>query len=178
MTAAITRMSTNPARVIKYSHVKSIEILGKEFQDATTVRGIGTPRGPALQLQDYFMYDCSSLTSIDLSPIMAATATPNCSNNSHSSEEIRIDNILEVGDYFMGNCRSLLTIDLSFVQNHHDIKKLGKGFMFGCASLTSIELSPLCNITEIGEHFLFEAAIRSIDVTPLEKHYRNTTVFF
>ena len=93
-----------------------------------------------------FMYFCSSLKSIDLSPFADVT---------------------EVGSDFMVNCRSLTSIDITPFAN---VTKIGQQFMLNCSSLTSIDLSPFSNVVTIGRHFMYGCrSLTTIDLTPLVK---------
>ena len=72
-----------------------------------------------INIGNYFLRDCTSLTTIDLSSLQ---------------------NVTSVGDNFLYNCRSLTTINLSPLQN---VTSIGNYFLGNRTSLTTIDLSSL-----------------------------------
>ena len=67
-----------------------------------------------IKIGNDFLYNCTSLATIDLSSLQ---------------------NITSIGDKFLYNCTSLTTINLSSLQN---ITSIGNDFLYNCTSLTTI----------------------------------------
>ena len=83
----------------------------------------------SIKIGNKFLQNCTSLTTIDLSPLQ---------------------NVTSIGYDFLANCTSLTTIDLLPLQK---ITFVGDYFLANCRSLTSIDLS-LQNITSIGNQII------------------------
>ena len=77
-------------------------------------------------IESYFLQNCSSLTSVDLS-------------------SLRLEYI---GQYFLLNCASLTALDLPSLNR---LEYIGDDFLRNCASLTSLDLSSLKKVTHIGQ---------------------------
>jgi surface protein len=92
----------------------------------------------------YFLYECSSLTSLDLRGL---------------------NNVTGIAYGFLYNCKSLTSLDLSGLNN---VTTIGGGFLYNCSSLTSLDLNGLNNVTIIGEGFLYAcSSLSSLDLSAL-----------
>jgi hypothetical protein len=78
-------------------------------------------------IDDDFLYECSALTSIDLSGLT---------------------NLTTISDDFLFYCCALTSIDLSGLTN---LTTIGDYFLFYCYGLTSIDLFGLTKLTTIGD---------------------------
>ena len=84
---------------------------------------------------NYFLYDCTGLTSIDLP-----------------------DGLTSVGDYFLLDCTGLTSIDLP-----DGLTSVGSYFLLDCRGLTSIDLP--AGLTSVGSRFLGSCTgLTSIDL--------------
>ena len=95
-------------------------------------------------LPKFFLWECSGLEEVDLSPLV---------------------NVREVEDYFMSGCTSMKSIDLTPLRA---VEVLPSHFLYGCNSLEEVDLSPLVNLREVGDFCLSGCtSMKSIDLTPL-----------
>ena len=103
----------------------------------------------------YFLYSCSSLNTIDLTPFTNITTlgqTFMCGCSSLTSIDLKpLSNVVTVGDHFMTHCTALTSIDLSPLGN---VTSIGASFMVGCTSLTSVDLTPLVNMKTLHRSFM------------------------
>jgi hypothetical protein len=122
-----------------------------------------------IKIGDDFLYRCSGLTNIDLTPLSNVTQIGDDFLH-HCSGLTNIDltplsNVTQIGNYFLSNCSGLTNIDLTPLSN---VTLIGNYFLFGCSGLTNIDLTPLSNVTQIGDYFLSRCSrLTNIDLTPL-----------
>eukprot|EP00760_Papus_ankaliazontas_P000406 PhM_4_TR10066/c3_g2_i4/m.25766 len=90
----------------------------------------------------YFLSDCSSLTSVDLSSLA---------------------NVTEIGGFFLSHCSVLTTLDVSSFKK---VRTIDGSFLDACSSLTCLHLSPLTSVNQIGGRFLACSALASVDLSP------------
>ena len=148
-------------------------LMSLDLQPLARVRSIGphflngcSSLGPILDLTpfasnlatvgQYFMANCTSLTNVDLSPIL-------------SGERM----LHPVGDHFLERCTSLLTVALPKSSGLNPPTVLGSQFLQGCLRLTKIDLSFFHQVEQIGNHFLHGCcALSAVDLTPFERSLR------
>ena len=116
-----------------------------------------------------FLSRCSSLKSIDLTPLWAVEVLPDgFLDGCTSLEEIDLSplvNLREVGTFFLCRCSGMKSIDLTPLRA---IEVLPDGFLVECRGLVEVDLWPLANVREVGTFFLCECSgMTSIDLTPL-----------
>ena len=98
-----------------------------------SIKLIRTKNTP-IKIGNYFLYECSNLTTIDLSALSQVT---------------------QIGNYFLSSCSNLTTIDLLPLSQ---VTQIGNGFLSGCSNLTTIDLSALQHVTQIGDCFLYNCS--------------------
>ena len=141
----------------KYQNIKSIKI--------TLFRSQKHP----IKIGNFFLYNCTNLTTIDLSPLSNVISIGNgflswCTNLTTLDLSF-LSNVTSIGSHFLYNCKNLTTIELSFLSN---VTSIDSHFLYNCKNLTTIELSPLSNVTSIGHCFLDNCKnLTTIDLSPL-----------
>lgn len=109
-----------------------------------TVRHLKITGNHVTTIENNFLYNCTELTTIDLSGL---------------------SNVTTIGANFLLYHTKLTTIDLSFLSKATTIES---EFLFGCRNLISIDFSPLSNVTRIGDLFLHGChGLTTIDLNPL-----------
>ncbi|MBQ0098892.1 MAG: leucine-rich repeat domain-containing protein [Oscillospiraceae bacterium] len=127
--------STGENVLYKYNTSSHWKVSDAKFNGCEHITTIGTN----------FLYQCSGLTSLDLSPLQ---------------------NVTSIGNYFLYGCAGLTSLDLSPLQN---VTSIGNYFLRNCSSLTSLDLSPLNNVTNTGTYFLAQCSkLTSLDLSPLQ----------
>jgi hypothetical protein len=120
---------------------------------------------------DYFLNDCTGLTTVDLTRLSKVTHIRagflyNCSEL-RALDLTPLSNVTQIGDYFLSNCRGLTALDLTLLSN---ITRIGNDFLHNCSRLTTIDLSPLSKVTSIGNVFLHGCSrLTTINLSPLSK---------
>ena len=102
----------DPMRVVMDATMSTVQEVGDDF------------------LCSGFLYGCSSLEEVDLSPL---------------------SNVREVGHSFLFGCSSLKEVDLSPLSN---VQGVGYDFLRGCLSLKEVDLRPLSNMQMRGGDWL------------------------
>eukprot|EP00760_Papus_ankaliazontas_P012404 PhM_4_TR15276/c0_g1_i1/m.29213 len=97
----------------------------------------------ATHIGDDFLCNCSSLTSLDLSPLA---------------------NVSDIGESFLCGLSGLTSLDLSPLSN---VSRIGGFFICDCTALISLDISPLSNVSEFGNFFLSGTALTSLDISSL-----------
>ena len=106
-------------------------------------------------INNNFLYNCSSLTSVDLSGLTSVT-TINGSFLSICTSLTSIDlsglsSVTTISFGFLYNCSSLTSVDLSGLSS---VTSIDAGFIDGSNKITKIDLSTLTSVTSIGSNFL------------------------
>jgi len=122
-----------------------------------------------LEVGDGFLYNCSSLKEVDLSPLCNVQKVGDeFLYGCLSLKEVNLrplSNVLEVGNRFLYNCSSLKEVELNPLCN---VQKVGNSFLDGCSSLEEVDLSPLSNVQEVGYAFLYGcSSLKEVDLSPL-----------
>jgi hypothetical protein len=120
---------------------------------------------------NYFLYNCPSLLSINLSSLTNVEKIGDnfleyCS--SLKSANLRnFKNVKKIGDKFLAYCSSLESINLDgFIK----LETIGSGFLSECSSLKSLDMSGLCNLITINNNFLSNcSSLESLGVSKLNK---------
>eukprot|EP01059_Diplonema_ambulator_P020091 TRINITY_DN3377_c3_g1_i1.p1 TRINITY_DN3377_c3_g1~~TRINITY_DN3377_c3_g1_i1.p1 ORF type:complete len:450 (+),score=79.26 TRINITY_DN3377_c3_g1_i1:717-2066(+) len=115
-----------------------------------------------------FMFHCSALTSMLMSPLLGAEVDDGflCYCRSLQSVDLApLSNVTKIADNFLNFCESLHTIDLSPLSN---VTEIGDSFLGGCANLREVDLTGLRNVTAIDGKFLSRSGVTSIDLSPLK----------
>ncbi|MBP9752617.1 MAG: leucine-rich repeat domain-containing protein [Proteobacteria bacterium] len=147
------------AKTIGDNCLKSITKMCKLKILAPNVREIGS----------YFLYECSGLTALDLSPLSNVTNIRShflsyCSGLT-ALDLSPLSNVRSIGESFLYQCTGLTALDLSPLSN---VREIGHYFLFGCSGLTALNLTPLSNVREIGSYFLFGCSgLTALDLSPL-----------
>lgn len=90
----------------------------------------GDSYGNVTSIGASFLRDCSSLTSLDLSPF---------------------SNVTSISTYFLRDCSNLTSLDLSAFSS---VTSISTYFLYNCSSLTSLDLSVFSNVASISHYFL------------------------
>ena len=119
-------------------------------------------------INDNFLKNCTSLTSVDLSVFSNVTSIgysflQYCS--SLTSVDLSVfSNVSSISYSFLNDCSSLTSVDLSGLSN---VTSIGSHFLYGCSGLTSVDLSPLNNVTSVVNSFLRNcSSLTSVDLSP------------
>ena len=166
-----TSSSDNPSTFnIQYSGCDTVQ------RDAVTnisIRKVDWSTGTSIG--NWFISNCSNLTSVDLSGLSGATSV--------GDHFMRLDTVLtavdlsplsnltSIGTFFLDSLYACKTFDLSFLTNLNSTT-LPDNFMSGEQSWQNPELSPLSYITGIGTYFLAgsfynETSATSLNISPL-----------
>ena len=102
------------------------------------------------EVGDYFLGLCTSMKSIDLTPLQAVEVLPSGFLYGCSIEKVDLSplvNLRKVGANFLSACTGIKNIDLSPLSA---LDVLPDGFLSGCSCLVAVDLSPLVNLGEVG----------------------------
>ena len=118
------------------------------------------------QIDDYFLYSCTSLTTLDVSGWNAVTHIGDYFLQCPSLRTVDLsgwNNVTHIEDCFLSFCRDLRTVDLS---GWSSVRQIGARFFYNCTSLTTLDLSGWKNVMQVGERFLQNCtALRTLDLS-------------
>ena len=122
------------------------------------------------EIGDYFLGECATLTSINLSGLCNVTRIGESFLSGTGLTELDLSplsRIAHIDAYFLLGCRSLTELDLSPLCNVTDIRRC---FLSNCESLTALNMSPLRNVTTVGGWFLKGCSgLTELDLSPLSR---------
>ena len=109
-------------------------------------------------IEDSFLKENSSLTSLDLSGLHSLTSIGDeflyeCSITSLDLSSL--SNVTKIGDLFLTGCSSITVLHLPGLNS---VTRMGISFLSFCDSITSLDLSGMNSVTEIGDEFLHECS--------------------
>ena len=104
------------------------------------------------EVEGAFLMGCSGLTSIDLSPLRVLDKVPNSFlSNCCGLKEVDFSPLVHVKEVefgFMRNCTSLTHVD---VAPFHALQVIPHLFLAGCSGLTAIDLTPLVKVNKVSQ---------------------------
>ena len=118
---------------------------------------------------DWFLYNCSQITSLDLSGFSSVTSIGNyflsCCTQITSLDLSGLNSVTSIGDYFLYYCSQITSLDLSSLGS---VTSIGNDFLCYCSQITSLDLSGFSSVTSIGNYFLSCCTqITSLDLSGL-----------
>jgi len=128
---------------------------------------------PRLKYFDHAFYNCSSLTSLDLSllktrdlKVINSLMSGCTSLKTVNLNNFQTDQVTNMSAIFY-NCISLTTVDLSFINTRNVLNM--NSFFHNCYSLTSIDITNFdtSKVTNM-EYMFFNCSFSSIDVTKFD----------
>jgi hypothetical protein len=115
-------LSTNESATskLKFNGTDYMKLYIRRIRWGSEVKG-------ATVLGDYFLYNFTGLTALDLSPLASVGS---------------------IGTYFLNACMGLTALDLSPLAG---VSSIGTYSLYGCLSLTKLDMSPMKELTSIGD---------------------------
>ena len=132
---------------IDLSPLTQIEHIGEKFLSRFTdlIKIDLSPLSNVKTIGNDFLRSCVRLEKIDLTPLI---------------------NITSISSYFLANCQQLN--EVKFPKNFENLKNIGNQFLLESTALKTIDLSYFSNVEKIGNSFLNESGIETIDLSPLK----------
>ena len=157
---------SNMSALVKVSYV-GVEFLdgcrNLEAVDLSFMRNV-----PEEEVQRMFLANCSSLRTVDLSPLSHITYfkagfLKNCWGLRHIDFS-PLQGTIAIGDDFMMNCSNIDFVDCSPMTN---LNQLGSSFLAGCTSLQQLTLPRLIGNGNVSNHFLESChSLEALDLSP------------
>ena len=128
---------------------------GAEFYENESLVSLELNVERLVVMESSFLYGCSRLEHIDLSPLGKVEVLPdNFLTECNALRTINLHPLVrvrEIGINFLSGCVGLKTINLSALR---DVEVLPMGFLIGCTNLEVLDLNPLVNLKQIDHFFL------------------------
>lgn len=120
--------------------------LNGTLYEKTTIKEItfGKSYRNVTSIDNFFLYNCSALTSLDLNAF---------------------SNITSIGGNFMQGCSNLTSLDLSAFSN---ITSIGNGFLYGCSKLTQFKIGAISVPQTVAAGFLGETTALTTILVPMQ----------
>ena len=144
-------------------------VIPYHFLGQTSITRLDLSAATVTLIENYFLYNCSSLTAVDLSSFNSLTHIGDSFLNGciglTAVDLSSLNSLTDVGIYFLMGCRSLISVDLS---SFTSLTHVGHWFLSDCRSLTSVDLSSLSSLTHIEDGFLQDCSkLSSLNLSSL-----------